>query len=103
MKQAPEKKEEANQQTPLSLWKAILLVIILVFGIVALFGVLVYLFTRGAQLMGLPSIAHIAILVIISGIFAWLLKRLTDIVSGLSYLWFSDETDDENQRNDTTE
>jgi uncharacterized integral membrane protein len=94
---SPEPKEKTTQETPLSLWKAIILIILLVFGIVSLFGVLIYLFTSGAQQMDLPTIANIVIFVIISGIFAWLIKRLTDTISGLSHLWFPEETDDEEQ------
>ena len=62
---------------------------------VALFAIFIYLFVQGAQQMGLPTIANIAIFVIISGIFAWLVKRLTDIISGLSRRWFP-ETDEDN-------
>ena len=80
-----------EKNSPLALWKAILLIIILVFGLVALFGVLIYLFIRGVQQMGLPTIANIVIFVIISGIFAWLIKRLTDIFSGFSQVWFPEE------------
>ncbi len=70
------------------LWKVILLIIALVFGIVALFGALIYLFIQGAQQMNLPPIANIAIFVMMSGIFAWLIKRLSDTVSNLSLVWF---------------
>jgi flagellar basal body-associated protein FliL len=94
---SPEPKEKTTQETPLSLWKAIIFIILLVFGIVSLFGVLIYVFTSGAQQMDLPTIANIVIFVIISGIFAWLIKRLTDTISGLSHLWFPEETDDEEQ------
>jgi CBS domain containing-hemolysin-like protein len=98
MSQSPSKpQEKTNDEAPLSLWKAIVLIIVLVFGIVSLFGVLIYLFARGVQQMGLPIIANIAIFVIISGIFAWLLKRLTDIISGLSHLWFPEELNDKEQ------
>ena len=83
------------KEPSLSFWKAILLIIILVLGMVALFAIFIYLFVQGAQQMGLPTIANIAIFVIISGIFAWLVKRLTDIISGLSRRWFP-ETDEDN-------
>lgn len=86
--------EKTTKEVPLSLWKAIILIIVLVFGIVSLFGVLIYLFTSGAQQMGLPTVVNLAIFVIISGIFAWLLKRLTDIVSSMSHLWFPEDSDD---------
>lgn len=94
---SPKLKEKTPQQASLSLWKAIILIIFLVFGIVSLFGVLIYFFASGAQQMGLPAIANIVIFVIISGIFAWLLKRLTNIISGLSHLWFPEEFDDKEQ------
>jgi hypothetical protein len=77
----------------LSFWKAIILIIVLVFGLVALFGILIYLFIWGIRQMGLPTIANIAILVIISGIFAWLIKRISDIFSELSRHWFPEEGD----------
>jgi membrane protein implicated in regulation of membrane protease activity len=82
---------------PSALWKVILLLIALVFLVVALFGVLVYLFTNGAQQLGLPPIVNLAIFVIISGIFAWLIKRLTDIISGMSQRWFPENPTDEVQ------
>ena len=91
----PKSEPSPGKKPPLSLWKAILLIIVLVFSLVALFGVLIYLFIQGVQQMGLPTIANIAIFVIISGIFAWLIKRLTDIISGLSKVWFPEEDDDE--------
>jgi hypothetical protein len=98
MRRSPSKPQEKTiDETPLSLWKAIVLIIVLVFGIVSLFGVLIYLFTSGVQQMGLPIIANIAIFVIISGVFAWLIKRLTDIISGLSHLWFPEEFNDKEQ------
>ena len=73
------------------LWQAILLTILLSFIIVALFGVLIYLFSNGVQQQQLPLIVYLTIFVIITGIFAWLLKRLTDIVSGMSQLWFPED------------
>ena len=84
-------KPQPKSEPTLSLWKAILLIIILVFGLVALFGMLIYLFIWGVQQMGLPTIANIVIFVIISGIFAWLVRRLTEIISGLSRVWFPEE------------
>jgi CBS domain containing-hemolysin-like protein len=83
-----------TEKPPLPLWKAILLVIVLVFGIVLLFGAFIYLFIRGAQQLGLSTIAYIVIFVIISGIFAWLLKRLSDTASGLSRRWFPEEDEE---------
>lgn len=46
--------------------------------------------------MGLSTPAYIVILVVVSGIFAWALKRLTDIAAGMSRLWFPEDSDDEN-------
>lgn len=74
-----------------SFWKAIVLVIIFTFVAVALFGLLVALFISGAEDLGLPTAGHIVILIIISGVFAWLVKRLSDTVSGMSHLWFPEE------------
>lgn len=74
-----------------SLWKAIGLVIIFTFVVVALFGLIVFLFITGAEGLGLPTAGHIVILIIISGVFAWLVKRLSDTVSGMSHLWFPEE------------
>ena len=88
-------------QEPLSVWKSIILLIILVFGAVSLFGVIVYLFISGAQRMGWPPAAHIVIFVIISGIFAWLVKRITDIVSGMSQRWFPEEISDNDGPDDS--
>jgi CBS domain containing-hemolysin-like protein len=93
----PNSQEKTNDEAPLSFWKAIVLIVVFVFGIVFLFGGLIYLFVSGVQQMGLPIIANIAIFVIISGIFAWLVKRLTDIISGLSHLWFPEELNDKEQ------
>lgn len=86
-------KSQPESKPTLSFWKAILLIIILVFGLVALFGILIYLFIWGGQQMGLPTIANIAIFVIISGIFAWLIKRITDIFADLSQHWFPEKID----------
>ena len=84
-----------SQKAPLSFWKSVILIIGFVFVIVTVFGLLVYLFIRGAQQMGLSTPVYIAIFVGISGIFAWLVKRLSDTVSGMSRYWFSeDETSD---------
>ena len=92
--QETNKQKESSSLAPMAIWKAIVLIIILSFIIVALFGLLVYLFTNGSQQMGLPPIVNLAIFVIISGIFAWLIKRLTDVISGLSHLWFPEDTDE---------
>ena len=76
------------------LWQAILLVMALVFGIVILFTVLLYVFMQIPRQMGWPVIANIVIFVIISGIFAWLVKRLTNIVAGFSQIWFPEEDEE---------
>jgi hypothetical protein len=91
----PEFKPSPTKKPPLSFWKVIPLIIFLVLGLVALLGLLIYLFIRGVQQMGLPTIANIAIFVIISGIFAWLLKRFTDIISGFSQVWFPEDDEEE--------
>lgn len=83
-----------EKEPPLPLWQAILLIIAITFGLVLLFIVLLYLFVNGAQQMNLPLMVNLAIFVLLSGIFAWLLKRLSDIVLGLSHLWFSEEQDE---------
>ncbi len=85
----PENKE--SEKAPLSLWKSILLLILLAFVMVSLFGVMIYLFISGVQQMGLSAVAGVAIFVLISGVFAWLLKRVTDIVSGMGRRWFPEE------------
>ena len=89
----PISENKISKKAPLSIWKAIILLITLAFMAVALFGAIIYLFIRGAQQMGLPPVANIAIFVIISGIFAWLMKRITDIVSDMSERWFPEEVD----------
>ncbi len=81
------------KKAPLSIWKAIILLVTLAFIAVILFGAIIYLFIRAAQQMGLPSVANIAIFVTISGVFAWLMKRITDIVSSMSNRWFPEEVD----------
>lgn len=80
-----------------SLWKSIILVIILAFGIVGLFGTIIFLLLSGAQQLGLSTEGYIAIFVIISGIFAWLVKRISDTASGMSHLWFPEESDERDQ------
>ena len=90
-------RSQAKPKVPLPLWQAILLIILITFGLVFLFGILIYLFVNGAQLLRLPLIVNLGIIVIISGIFAWLLKRITDIISGMSHFWFSEEQDNDQQ------
>lgn len=82
-----------TEKAPASLWKSILLLIIFVFLAVSLFGAIIFLFISGAQQMGWPPVAHLVIFVAISGIFAWLVKRITDIISGMSQRWFPEEVD----------
>lgn len=92
----PPPERKAKPKARLSLWPSIVLAIILAFGLVGLFGLIVFLFARGAQQMGLSTPAYVAILVAVSGIFAWALKRLTDIAAGMSRLWFPEDSDEEN-------
>jgi hypothetical protein len=80
-----------------SLWKSIILVIVLAFGIVSLFGVIIFLLLSGAQRLELSTEGYIAIFVLISGIFAWLVKRISDTASGMSHLWFPEEPDEQDQ------
>ena len=47
-----------------------------------------------AEALGVSTAGYIAILVIVSGVFAWLVKRMSDTVSGLSSYWFSEESDE---------
>jgi hypothetical protein len=89
-------KEQPKLKAPPSLWQSIILVIIFVFLMVSLFGLIVFLFIRGAQQLGLSSTAYIVIFVVISGIFAWLVKRITDIAASMSQFWFPEDSDEEN-------
>ena len=86
-------KEEITKSHPPSLWQSIVLLIIFAFGVVILFGAMVYLLLSGAEQLGLPFIFHVAIFVVVSGVFAWLLKRITDIGSSMSRHWFSEDDD----------
>lgn len=88
---------KTTEKAPLSLWPSILLLIVLAFIAVGLFGVLIYLLVRGAEQIGLPPVAHVVIFVIVSAVFAWLVKRMTDIVSGMSDRWFPETENDESQ------
>jgi hypothetical protein len=90
----PVSEEQIHRKTS-SLWKSILLLVVFVFAAVTLFGTIVYLFISGAQHLEMPPGAYIIIFVVISGIFAWLVKRITDIVSGMSQRWFPEEVDSE--------
>jgi hypothetical protein len=80
-----------------SLWQSIILVIIFTFAAVALFGLIIYLFILGAEELGLPLAVHIGIFVAISGVFAWLVKRISDLVSGMSQYWFPEDDDLDDQ------
>lgn len=88
--------DNPTQKKPPSLWKSIVLVIILMFVLVSLFGVIIFMFIRGAQQLGLSPIIYVIIFVVVSGIFAWVIKRITDTAAGMSQLWFPEDTDDEN-------
>lgn len=94
----PDRPEEepAKPKAPLSLGTSIVLAIILAFVVVSLFGVIVFLFVQGAQQLGLSRLAYLAIFVVISGIFAWVLKRLTDIAASMSRFWFPEDSEDKN-------
>ncbi len=92
----PPPPNESQQKAPPSLAGSIILAIVLAFGVVGLFGLIVFLFVRGAQQLGLSSSAYLIIFVVISGIFAWVIKRLTDIAAGMSRLWFPEDSDEEN-------
>jgi hypothetical protein len=81
---------------PPTLWTSILLLIIFVCLMVTLFSALVYLLVSGAERLGGSTTIYIAILVIISGVFAWLVKRLSDTISGMSQFWFPEDSDLEN-------
>lgn len=92
----PPSEKPVKPKAALSLGPSIGLAIILAFGVVGLFGLIVFLFVQGAQQLGLSRLAYLAIFVVISGIFAWLIKRLTDIAAGMSQLWFPEDSDEEN-------
>jgi hypothetical protein len=89
---------EKREKKFLPLWKSIVLILIFACGAVSLFGSVVYLFIRGAEQLGWPPAAHVAILVIISGIFAWVMKRISDMISEMSQRWFPEESEDSDQR-----
>ena len=88
-------KNNPKTKTAPSLWKSILLIIVFSFGIVSLFGLILYLLVDGAQRLGLSTIGYIAVFVVVSGIFAWLIKRISDTASSMSRIWFPEESDDE--------
>lgn len=84
---------KTQKKPPLSLWKSIVLIIILMFVLVGLFGAMIYLFISGAQQWGFSTYAYIAIFVVMSGLFAWLVKRISDTASNMSHYWFSEDSD----------
>ena len=86
---------ETLDKAPISFRKSVVLIIIFVFAIVSLFGVILFLLINGAQQLEIPTVGYIAIFVVISGIFAWLVKRLSDTVSGMSHKWFPNESDEQ--------
>ncbi len=86
--------ENPQPKAPLPLWSAILLVIVLVFGVVSLFGALIFLLVYGALRLGLPPVVYLGIFIIVSAIFAWLVKRLADVILKASRVWFSDESNE---------
>lgn len=88
-------KTNNTEVTPPSFGKSVILIIVFTFAIVALFAVILFFLIRGGQQVGVSTTGYIAIFVVISGIFAWLVKRLSDTVSGMSRYWFSEE-DQEN-------
>ena len=98
MNQPTDNSEEkiAQKDVP-SLWQFIILLIIFTFVAVSLFGLIVYLFIRGAEQLGLPLFVHIGIFVVISGVFAWLIKRISDMVSEMSRYWFPEDDDLDDQ------
>jgi hypothetical protein len=83
---------EKPEQKFLPLWKSILLILVFACAAVSLFGAVVYLFISGAQQLGWPSVAHVAILVVVSGVFAWVMKRISDMISDVSQHWFPEES-----------
>ena len=84
--------DDPKNKTP-SLWQAIVLLIIFTIGAVTLFGIMVYMLLSGAEQLGLPFVFQVAIFVVVSGVFAWLLKRITDIGTGMARAWFPEEDD----------
>ena len=83
-----------SNKAPPALWKSVILIILFTFVIVLLFGLIIYFLVSGAEELGVSTTGYVAILVAVSGVFAWLVKRVSDTVSGLSSYWFSEETDE---------
>jgi drug/metabolite transporter (DMT)-like permease len=91
-----EPKEATTPKAPPSLGMTILLLMVFTCLIVGLFGLLIFLFISGAQRLEWPPLAYIVIFVTVLGIFAWLVKRITDTVASLSRFWFPEDLDKEN-------
>lgn len=85
--------DPVRSKPSITLWKFIGLMIVFAVVVVALFAALVYVFVSGVQNMGLPTAVYVVIFVVISGVFAWLLKRISDAASSLSRTWFPEDTD----------
>jgi hypothetical protein len=88
------------RKPPLPLGAAIVLIILATVVIVAEFGALVFMFITGAGKMGLSTTGYVAILVLISGVFAWLVKRLSDTVTEWGRLWFPEDVSTESNERD---
>lgn len=86
---------DGKDKAALPLWAAIVLVILVMFGAVGLFGALIYWLVGGAEQFGLSPAVYLAIFVVVSGVFAWLVKRMSDAILNISRLWFSERSDDE--------
>jgi hypothetical protein len=86
---------DGKAKAALPLWAAIVLVILVMFGAVGLFGALIYWLVGGAERLGLSPAVYLAIFVVVSGVFAWLVKRMADAILAISRVWFSERSDDE--------
>lgn len=91
--QRPSQSQNSIRKPP-ALWLMIVLVILLVCVAVALFGGFIYLFSNGAEQLGFSTPGILVVFVVISGIFAWLVKRLSDAASDMSHLWFPEDSDE---------
>jgi len=85
---------EKKEKKFLPLWQAIILILVFAVAAISLFGLIVTLFISGAQQLGWPPAAHLAILVLVSGVFAWLMKRMSDIIAAMSQRWFPEDNHD---------
>lgn len=86
--------EPNDNNPPPALWKSIILIILFTFVVVLLFGLIIFFLVSSAEEIGVSRAGYIAILVIVSGVFAWLVKRMSDTVSDLSSYWFSEKSDE---------